>query len=155
MVCENERYNFSTNPAKSRVIFTTKGIRCSFKHIHNVQKYVPLYVMETQRQERISRLIQKDIGEILQQSGRDWFPGAMITVTKVYVTADLSIARVYLSIFGKDAQKVLQQVELKGKEIRKQLGYRVKNQLRQVPELRFFVDDSLDYIDKIDKLLND
>ncbi len=79
----------------------------------------------------------------------------MITVTKVYVTADLSIARVYLSIFGKDAQKVLQQVELKGKEIRKQLGYRVKNQLRQVPELRFFVDDSLDYIDKIDKLLND
>ncbi len=79
----------------------------------------------------------------------------MITVTKVYVTADLSLARVYLSIFGKDAQKVLQQVEMKGKEIRKQLGNRVKNQLRQVPDLRFFVDDSLDYIDKIDKLLND
>ncbi len=110
--------------------------------------------METQRQQRVSRLIQKDIGEILQQSGREWFHGAMITVTKVSVTADLSIARVYLSIFGKDAKEVIRKVEMKGGEIRKQLGLRVKNQLRQVPELRFFVDDSLDYIDNIDKLLN-
>ncbi len=110
--------------------------------------------METQRQQRVSRLIQKDIGEILQQSGREWFPGEMITVTKVYVTADLSIAKVYLSIFGKDASEVIRKVEMKGGEIRKHLGFRVKNQLRQVPELRFFVDDSLDYIDNIDKLLN-
>ncbi|MFO7874116.1 MAG: 30S ribosome-binding factor RbfA [Bacteroidales bacterium] len=109
--------------------------------------------METNRQHRISRLIQKDLGEILQISGRDWFPGAMITVTKVKVTSDLSIARVYLSIFGKDANEVLNQVEMKGKEIRKQLGNRVKNQLRQVPELRFYVDDSLDYIDNIENLL--
>ncbi len=110
--------------------------------------------METQRQQRVSRLIQKDIGEILQQSGGAWFPGAMITVTKVSVTADLSIARVYLSIFGKDAKEVIRKVEMKGREIRKLLGFRVKNQLRQVPELHFFVDDSLDYIDNIDKLLN-
>ena len=110
--------------------------------------------METQRQQRVSRLIQKDLGEILQLSGRDWFPGAMITVTKVYITADLGIARVYLSIFGKDAKEVVRQVESRGGEIRRQLGNRVKNQLRQVPELRFFVDDSLDYIDNIDKLIN-
>ncbi len=109
--------------------------------------------METNRQHRISRLVQKDLGEILQISGRDWFPGAMVTVTKVKVTSDLSIARVYLSIFGKDANEVLSQVEMKGKEIRKQLGNRVKNQLRQVPELRFHVDDSLDYIDNIENLL--
>ncbi len=110
--------------------------------------------METTRQNRISRLIQKDLGEILQIAGRDWFPGAMLTVTKVYVTSDLSIARVYLSIFGKDARQILKQVEMKGKEIRKQLGLRVKNQLRQVPELRFYIDDSLDYIENIEKLLN-
>ncbi len=110
--------------------------------------------METQRQQRVSRLIQKDLGEILQLSGREWFPGAMITVTKVYVTADLGIAKVYLSIFGKDAKDVIRQVEARGGEIRRQLGNRVKNQLRQVPELRFFVDDSLDYIDNIDKLIN-
>jgi len=110
--------------------------------------------METMRQNRISRLIQKDLGEILQLAGRDWFPGAMITVTKVYVTTDLSIAKVYMSVFGKDAGDILKQVDMRNKEIRRQLGSRVKNQLRQVPELRFFIDDSLDYIDNIEKLLN-
>lgn len=115
---------------------------------------VSLPYMETTRQNRISRLIQKDLGEILQMEGRNWFPGAMITVTKVYVTSDLSIAKAYLSIFGKDAGEVLSQVEMKNKEIRRQLGLRVKNQLRQVPALRFFIDDSLDYIDNIEKLLN-
>ncbi len=109
--------------------------------------------METNRQLRISRLIQKDLGEILQISGRDWTPGALITVTKVYVTTDLSIARVYLSVFGKDAAEVLNLIEMKAGEIRKQLGMRVKNQLRHVPELRFFIDDSLDYIENIESLL--
>ncbi len=109
--------------------------------------------METNRQLRISRLIQKDLGEILQITGRDWFPGAMLTVTKVYVTADLSIARVYLSIFGKDAPEVIKLIDMKRNEIRRQLGMRVKNQLRHVPELRFFVDDSLDYIENIENLL--
>ncbi len=109
--------------------------------------------METNRQLRISRLIQKDLGEILQVSGRDWLPGAMVTVTKVYVTADLSIARVYLSIFGKDAAEVISLIDMKRNEIRRQLGMRVKNQLRHVPELRFFVDDSLDYIENLENLL--
>ncbi len=110
-------------------------------------------IMETNRQLRISRLIQKDLGKIFQVSGRDWIPGAMITVTKVYVTADLSIARVYLSIFGKDASEVIKVVETKRSEIRRQLGMYVKNQLRHVPELRFFVDDSLDYIENLENLL--
>ncbi len=109
--------------------------------------------METNRQLRVSRLIQKDIGEILQLSGRDWTPGAMITVTKVYVTSDLSIARVYLSVFGKNPTEIINLVEMKAGEIRKQLGKRVKNQLRHVPELRFFIDDSLDYIENIENLL--
>ena len=109
--------------------------------------------MDTNRKNRVSRLIQKDLGEILQLAGRDWFPGAMITVTKVYVTSDLLIARVYLSIFGKDSKEVIKQVEHRGKEIRKQLGMRVKNQLRQVPELKFHIDDSLDYIENLEKLL--
>lgn len=111
--------------------------------------------METNRQKKVSRLIQKDVGEIIQVFGRDWFPGAMLTVTKVYVTSDLSIARIYISIFGKEAKEVIRQVEMHGKEIRKQLGLRVKNQLRHIPELRFFVDDSLDYIENIEKLLKE
>ncbi len=77
----------------------------------------------------------------------------MITVTKVSVTSDLSIARVYLSIFGKDPNKVVGQIASRSGEIRKQLGLRVKHQLRHVPDLQFYVDDSLDYIENIEKLL--
>ena len=111
--------------------------------------------MESQRQERISRLLQKDLGEIIQLEGRNWFPGAMVTVTKVHVTSDLSIARVYLSIFGKPAEDVIKVIGRKSKEARRLLGMRVKNQLRHVPELRFFIDDSLDYIENIDRLLKE
>lgn len=111
--------------------------------------------MESQRQQRISRQLQKDLGEIIQQEGRNWFSGAMITVTKVQVTSDLSLARVYLSIFGKPAEDVIKVIGGKSKEVRRLLGMRVKNQLRHVPELRFFVDDSLDYIENIDRLLKE
>lgn len=109
--------------------------------------------MESQRQKRINKLLQKDLGEILQRESPNKFSRAMITVTQVKVTSDLSVARVYLSIFGSDAQKVMEQVKLHTSEIRKQLGLRVKNQLRHVPELQFFIDDSLDYIENIEKLL--
>lgn len=109
--------------------------------------------METNRQKKISRLLQKDLGEILQIEGRAWFPGSMVTVTQVKVTTDLSIAKVYVSIFGKPAPEVIRQIGMHGKEVRKLLGIRVKNQLRQIPELRFYVDDSLDYIENIENLL--
>ncbi len=111
--------------------------------------------MESNRQKRIARLVQKDLGETIQIEGRNWFPGAMVTVTKVYVTSDLSIAKAYLSIFGKDAEEVMKLVHIHTKDIRRILGNRVKNQLRVVPELRFFIDDSLDYIENIERLLKE
>lgn len=109
--------------------------------------------METERQKKLSRLFQKDLGEILQLEGKAWFPGAMVTVTKVHVAPDLSIARIYLSIFGKDAAQVLKVVEVHTKHVRKLLGQRIKNQVRIVPHLRFYIDDSLDYIENIENLL--
>ncbi|MFO8128406.1 MAG: 30S ribosome-binding factor RbfA [Bacteroidales bacterium] len=110
--------------------------------------------MESKRQEKIARLIQKDMGEILQRYGQDMFRGAMVTVTKVYVTGDLSIARVYVSVFGvKDKEKVLESINSNKGELRFKLGRRVRNQLRKVPELEFYIDDSLDYIDNIEQLL--
>ncbi len=109
--------------------------------------------METTRQNKISRLLQKDLGEIFQRNNQRLFPGTMITVTKVNITRDLSIAKVYLSIFGKDPTNTLKLVEAAGKEIRKQLGMRIKNQVKEIPELRFFIDDSLDYIENIENLL--
>jgi len=77
----------------------------------------------------------------------------MVTVTKVSVSPDLGIAKVFVSIYGKDPSGAMQQIELRVKEIRKILGIQVKNQLRAIPDLRFFVDDSLDYIENIEKLL--
>jgi ribosome-binding factor A len=110
--------------------------------------------METKRQLKISRLLQKDLGEIFQTESRGLFHGNMITVTKVYVTNDLSLARAYLSLFGpEDKQVLFGKINQHRKEIRHQLALRVKNQIRAIPELEFFIDDSLDYIDNIEKLL--
>jgi len=111
--------------------------------------------METTRQQKIARLIQKDLGMIFQQESRNLFGGVMITVTKVNIAKDLSIARTYLSLFGtKDKEALLENIRLHTKAIRRELGIRVHNQLRIIPELHFFLDDSLDYIENIDHLLH-
>lgn len=111
--------------------------------------------MESKRQEKISKLIQKDLGSILQQKSVE-FGNPMITVTKVQVTSDLSLARVFVSLFAtSDKHKTLDLIREHQKEIRFELGKRVKNQLRKVPELQFFEDDSLDQIDRIDELLKE
>lgn len=111
--------------------------------------------MESTRQQKISRLVQKDLGEILQQKGQSLFGGVLITVTKVMVSKDLSVAKVYLSLFTKaDKEELLETIRQHTREVRYELGHRVRNQLRVIPELHFFIDDSLDYIDRIDDLLH-
>jgi ribosome-binding factor A len=110
--------------------------------------------METTRQNKIARLIQKDMGEIFQAMGRDNFSGNMITVTKVHISPDLFLAKVYLSLYGKtEKQELLAAIKEHRKEIRLKLGNRIHNQVRSIPELDFFIDDSLDYIENIDNLL--
>jgi len=112
--------------------------------------------METIRQERINNLLQKDLGEIFQIEMRHVSRGAMITVTKVKVTSDLSLAKVYLSLFAtSNKDELLKSIRSHTSEIRGKLGSRIKNQLRVVPSLNFYVDDSLDYIENIDNLLQD
>ena len=111
--------------------------------------------MESTRQQKISRLIQKDLGAIFQLESRRLFEGALITVTKVHVSRDLSVAKTYLSLFmTKDKNALLEQIRKHTKEIRHELGVRVHNQLRIIPDLQFFLDDSLDYIENIDHLLH-
>jgi ribosome-binding factor A len=112
--------------------------------------------MESTRQQKISRLIQKDLGEIFQQESRNLFENTLITVTKVMVSKDLAIAKVYLSLFGsKDKEALIGKIRKQGGEIRYFLAKRVHNQLRIMPELHFHLDDSLDYIDNIDHLLKE
>ena len=111
--------------------------------------------MDTQRQMKVARLLQRDLGEIFQRESRGKFGGAMITVTKVNITKDMSIARVYVSLFAtKDKEALLLVIRKHTVEIRFQLGKRIKDQVRQIPELEFFLDDSLDYIESIEKLLD-
>jgi ribosome-binding factor A len=109
--------------------------------------------MESTRLQKIERLIQKDLGEIFQMQTR-LMHGLIVSVTKVRVSPDLSLAKAYLSIFpstqGKD---ILTNIERNKKSLRYELGLRIGKQVRRVPELAFFADDSMDYIENIDKLL--
>lgn len=111
--------------------------------------------MESTRQQKISRLIQKDLGTLFQQLAKDLFGGAMITVTKVYVTKDLAVAKIYLSLFAtRDKAALMETIQHHVRELRHLLAQRTKHQLRVVPELHFLEDDSLDYIEHLDHLLH-
>jgi len=110
--------------------------------------------MPTIRQNKIGKLLQKELGDILDKNSRALAPGKLITVTTVRVTPDLGLAKVYLSIFPtQENEKALATIEHNAKTIRHDLGTRVRHQLRIIPELQFFIDDSLDYVEKIDNLL--
>lgn len=111
--------------------------------------------MESKRQEKISKLLKKDLSDIFLRDSKSLYSGAMITVTKVSVTPDLAFAKTYLSIFapGADNLEILDRIKNNAKSTRHQLASRIKNQLRVVPELQFHIDDSLDYIENIENLL--
>ena len=110
---------------------------------------------ETQRQKKIGSLLQKDLVDILQGSAtQGGLRGVIISVSKVRVTVDLSVAKVYLSIFPYDQTKeLLQGIRDNSVSIRHELARRTKNQLRRMPQLEFFVDDSVNYMDGIDRSL--
>ncbi len=110
--------------------------------------------MESKRQQKIARFLQKEMSDIFEVDGRNLFPGAMITITKVHITKDMSIARFYLSLFAvKNKQELLETIRTHTSEFRYKLGNRIRRQLRIVPGIEFFEDDSLDYIENIEKLL--
>ncbi|HWS60677.1 MAG: 30S ribosome-binding factor RbfA [Pseudarcicella sp.] len=112
--------------------------------------------METNRQKKIGGVIQKDLVDILQGEVRkNGVSNLIISVSKVSVTTDLSVATVHLSIFPQEkAQETLEGIKANSKLIKHDLSQRVRLQLRKVPNLVFFIDDSLDYIEKIDNALS-
>lgn len=111
--------------------------------------------METTRQNRIARLLQKELSDILLLQAKK-MQGTLISVSVVRISPDLSVARAYVSIFPSEKSKeLLESLNSHTKTIRYELGTRVRHQLRIIPELKFFLDDSLDYIDKIDSLLKE
>lgn len=112
-------------------------------------------LMESNRQKKIAGLIQEDLVDVLQRAASSGgLKGVIISVTKVSVTADLSIAKVYLSIFPeKEAKTLLEGIKSNKPLIKHELAQRTRHQLRRMPNLEFFIDDSLDYIDKIERSL--
>ena len=108
---------------------------------------------ESKRQKQVGKLILEEMSSIFQREGVNVIDGGMVSVSKVQVTPDLMEARVYLSFFQiKDEAKLLHEIKERTGEWRKLLGLRVKNQLRRVPELSFFADDTLDYVYKMEEL---
>ena len=108
---------------------------------------------ESKRQKQVGKLVMEELSDIFQREGINVIDGGMVSISKVMVTPDLMEARVYLSFFQiKDAAKLLHDIKERGWEWRKLLGMRVKNQLRRVPELSFFEDDTLDYVFKMEEI---
>ena len=111
--------------------------------------------MDSTRQNKIARLIQKELGDIFLKMTKET-RGVLVSVSIVRVSPDLGIAKAYLSVFPSEkGGEIVETLNQNSKSIRFELGNRVRHQLRIIPELRFYIDDSLDYIENIDKLLKD
>lgn len=112
--------------------------------------------MESQRQKKVARLIQRDLSDIFLQASREYYVGMMVTITHVFVSKDLSMAKVYLSLFpDQKKQEVFESIQLKRSHIKHQLSLKLKDQMRKTPDLIFYIDNSLDHYEKINKILKD
>ena len=108
---------------------------------------------ENKRLKQVGKLVMEELSDIFQREGMNIIDGGMVSITKVMITPDLLEARVYLSFFQiKDTPALLHKIKERGWEWRKLLGQRVKDQLRRVPDLHFFSDDTLDHVFKMDEL---
>jgi ribosome-binding factor A len=111
--------------------------------------------MESKRQQKFAGVIQEDLAAIFQREGMNYLPNTLVTITKVRVTPDLAIARVFLSFFNNNNPALaLQTVKLHASEIRYKLGSRIKDQVRVIPQLEFFIDDTSEYVDRMDKIFD-
>jgi ribosome-binding factor A len=110
--------------------------------------------MESTRQQKYARLVQKEMADIFQSEMGHTFGKVMITVTQVRVSPDLGVAKIYISLFPvEDKKALLEKIKEQSWDIRHRLGQRIRKQARIVPELMFFLDDSLDYAERINELL--
>jgi ribosome-binding factor A len=131
--------------------------RCSIAPLRHFYYLCPVKInpaMESTRQKKVSRLIQKELADIFLRRGNEFGHGKLVSITRVRVSPDLSFAKVYISIFpATNQEEILHSMQEHSSKIRFDLGQKVRTQLRIVPDIAFHIDDSLDYIDKIDKLL--
>ena len=111
--------------------------------------------MESKRQQKFAGIIQQDLAAIFQREGMGYLPNTMVTITKVRVTPDLALARIFLSFFNSgNTALALQTIKSHANEIRYKLGARIKDQVRVIPQLEFFVDDTSEYVERMDKIFD-
>ena len=111
--------------------------------------------MESKRQQKFAGVIQEDLAAIFQREGMNYLPNTLVTITKVRVTPDLAIARIFLSFFNNgNMAQALHIIKSHASEIRYKLGARIKDQVRIVPQLEFFVDDTSEYVERMDKIFD-
>lgn len=116
----------------------------------------PIMNKESKRQQRFAGVIQQDLAELFQREGNAWAPGAFVTVTRVRVTPDLAIARVFLSFLNiKNAKADIASIKSHANAIRYKLGTRIRHDARVVPHLEFFIDDTNEYVEHMDKLFDE
>ena len=111
--------------------------------------------MESKRQQKFSRLILKDLGNIFQRDKMGIFSNTLVTIADVRVTPDLSLARVYVSIFSPDREAIFERINNHKSEIRRELGFKIGKQVRIVPDLEFFIDEVEERAARIDKIISD
>ena len=113
-------------------------------------------MIEGKRQKQVAAVLEKELNDIFQRLGLTMLDGGMVSISGVKITPDLFDARIYLSFFKvNDTVTALQMIKDKSFEIKKELTSRVRHQLRSTPQLSFYIDDTLDYVDKIEKLFKD
>tara|TARA_B100001250_G_C19491858_1_gene653457 strand:+ start:32 stop:373 length:342 start_codon:yes stop_codon:yes gene_type:complete len=112
--------------------------------------------MESNRSKKVARLIQKDLSDIFLKETKKYYQGNMISITHVIVSKDFSLAKVYLSIFPEKNKKYLfEDIQKRRLQIKHQLSYKLKHQLRKTPDLIFYIDNSLEHYENINKILQD
>lgn len=113
-------------------------------------------MIEGKRQKQVSAVLEKELNDIFQRLGLTMLQGGMVSISGVKITPDLFDARIYLSFFQiEDSQQALKSVQDRSWEIKKELAARVRHQFRSMPQLTFFIDDTLDYVDKMEKLFKE
>jgi ribosome-binding factor A len=113
-------------------------------------------MIEGKRQKQVAAVLEKELNDIFQRFGLTMLDGGMVSIAGVKITPDLFDARIYLSFFKvNDPKHTLNLIQEKSYEIKKELNSRVRHQLRSMPQLTFYIDDTLDYVEKIEKLFND
>jgi ribosome-binding factor A len=115
-----------------------------------------MFMQENKRQKQIGGLLHEELSNIFQRLGLNMLEGGMVSISSVKITPDLLEARIYLSIFqSRDNNTVMKRIEEREWEVKKELAIKVKQQLRRIPELKFFLDDTLEHVFKMEELFKE